>query len=385
MTPSNHRVTNFVVIFALPFALISAQASPAVPAAEVDEAQRAQDATIVETVLRIEGFDLNSSSKAKAAVLRYLRTQRGTPRYLELVERFELRETAGELLKLAIEKPADTVGVGAARLLLKFEQTKLFKKVIDGKDQTAAIAVVTALGHVGNNDSMALVLPLVTAADRGLPIRSAAAIAVGRNLNGQRELLALVVAKKLPADLNFSVANILHASLDEQIRAQAIKLLKLPQAAGSKPLPPVSVLVKLRGNAARGKVLFAGKATCAKCHTAGGAGKEVGPDLSEIGGKLSREAMYTSILDPSAGISHNYETYLLATVDGNVLSGILLSRTQESVTIKTAEGIVRSIPADQIEEIKKQKISLMPAGLVKALTRDDLVDVVEYLRTLKKG
>ncbi|MCH8043466.1 MAG: c-type cytochrome [Planctomycetes bacterium] len=352
--------------------------------AEVDEAQQAQDTTIVETVLRLEGFDLNSSPKAKAAVLRHLQTQRGTPRYLELVERFELRETADELLKLAIEKPADTVGVGAARLLLKFKQTKALKKAIDGKDQTAAVAIVTALGHVGGKEAQTLILPLVTAAERGLPIRSAAAIAVGRNLNGQRELLALVVAKKLPEDLNFSVANILHASLDEKIRAQAIKLLKLPQTAGSKPLPPVSALVKLRGNAARGKALFAGKATCAKCHTVRGAGKEVGPDLSEIGSKLSREALYVSILDPSAAISHNYETYLLATADGNVLSGILLSQTKESVTIKTAEAIVRRIPADQIEAMKKQKVSLMPVGLVKALTPDDLVDVVEYLRTLKK-
>ncbi|MCH8922586.1 MAG: hypothetical protein IIA67_05500, partial [Planctomycetes bacterium] len=138
-----------LVIATLLIAITAAEPSPAAEAAEaVDEAQQARDATIVETVLRIEGFDLNSSPKAKAAVLRYLQTQRGSPRYLELVERFELRETAGELLKLAIEKPADTAGVSAARLLLKFEQTKLLTKAIDADDQTTAVAIVTALGHV---------------------------------------------------------------------------------------------------------------------------------------------------------------------------------------------------------------------------------------------
>jgi putative heme-binding domain-containing protein len=382
MRAAHTTVAVAAVLIAINFA--SAAADEAADKAAADEAQRAHDTTIVETVLRIEGFDLNTSAKAKAAVLRHLQTQRGTSRYLELVERFELRETSGELLKLAIENPGDTVGVGAARLLLKFKQTKPLNKLIDGDDQEAAVALVTALGYVGSKEAVALVLPLVTDTKRELSIRSAAAKAVGRNVNGQRTLLELVIAKKLPEDLNFSVANILHTSLDENIRARAIKLLKLPQAAGSKPLPPVSQLVKLRGNAAQGSALFAGKATCAKCHTVRGKGKEVGPDLSEIGSKLSREAMYVSILDPSAGISHNYETYLLATEDGNVLSGILVSQTKESVTIKTAEAIVRTIPVAEIDVLKKQKISLMPAGLVKELTQDDLVNVVEYLQSLKK-
>jgi putative heme-binding domain-containing protein len=113
-------------------------------------------------------------------------------------------------------------------------------------------------------------------------------------------------------------------------------------------------------------------------------GKEVGPNLSEIGTKLSREALFESILYPSAGISHNYETYSLALDSGTTVSGIKLSETEDSVTIRDSEAISRTISKDEIDEIVKQGVSLMPADLQKLLTAQELVDVVDYMQTLKK-
>jgi putative heme-binding domain-containing protein len=115
-----------------------------------------------------------------------------------------------------------------------------------------------------------------------------------------------------------------------------------------------------------------------------GEGKEVGPNLSEIGGKLSKPALFESILYPSAGISHNYETYSAVTSDGNVLTGLLVSQTAEAVTLKKEDGLTVTLKPADIEELVKQKISLMPADLQKTMTTQELVDVVEYLTTLKK-
>ena len=151
-----------------------------------------------------------------------------------------------------------------------------------------------------------------------------------------------------------------------------------------KPLPPIAELVRTSGDAVRGKELFAGIGTCAKCHKVKGEGKEVGPDLSEIGTKLSKEALYVSILDPNAGVSFNYETWLARTLDGTTLSGILVSQTDDTIELKTAEAIVHKLKRDDIEALKKQPTSLMPADLQKQLRAQDLVDVVEYLTTLKK-
>jgi putative heme-binding domain-containing protein len=112
-------------------------------------------------------------------------------------------------------------------------------------------------------------------------------------------------------------------------------------------------------------------------------GKAVGPELSEIGKKLSREAMFESILYPSAGISHSFETYTAELNDGNVVTGILVSQSTEAVEIKNAEGLSRRIPRSEIEQLVKQPISMMPADLYRNLTEEELVDLVEYLGTLK--
>jgi putative heme-binding domain-containing protein len=67
-----------------------------------------------------------------------------------------------------------------------------------------------------------------------------------------------------------------------------------------------------------------------------------------------------------------------------VQNGILVSQTDDEIQIKTAEAIVRKFPRDEVEDFKKSTVSLMPADLQKQLTAQNLVDVVEYLTTLKK-
>jgi putative heme-binding domain-containing protein len=95
--------------------------------------------------------------------------------------------------------------------------------------------------------------------------------------------------------------------------------------------------------------------------------------------------MFESILYPSAGISHNYEAFQVVLDDGNVVQGIITSQTPEAITIKGIDALVRSYPRSQVEQIEKMSISLMPADLQKVMTAADLVDVIEYLSTLKKA
>ncbi|MEQ9069210.1 MAG: c-type cytochrome, partial [Gimesia chilikensis] len=153
----------------------------------------------------------------------------------------------------------------------------------------------------------------------------------------------------------------------------------------NKPLPPINVLAGMKGDVVDGRVMFNTKGTCAKCHVVNGMGKEVGPDLSEIGKKLSREALFESILYPSAGISHNFEAYTVILVSGNVVNGLLVNKTDDAITIKDAEAIARTFKMDDVEEVIQQKVSLMPADLQKVLTEEELINIVEYLTTLKQA
>ena len=96
-------------------------------------------------------------------------------------------------------------------------------------------------------------------------------------------------------------------------------------------------------------------------------------------------ALLESVLFPSAGISHNYESYVAALVDGTVLTGLMISQTPDSVTIRNTEAIDRTVKRSEIEELKKQTISLMPADIQKTMTAAELVDVIEYLTTLRRA
>lgn len=349
-----------------------------------DAVLRAKDAVVVKALQRLPGVDLASRPEAKASLLRHLGTIRGSETWLDLVERFNLQELKDEVLAAAIEQADGTLGARAGKLLISWDDKELLARSIAEFDTEKASRLVRALGLAADVKTNPLMEPLITQAELPVSIRSAAVTALARNGPGQRRLLAIVEKGQLPTDVQFAAANGLLSSGNESIRAAAAKHLSLPAAAGGEPLPPVGELVKRRGNAARGKELFAGVGTCAKCHKVQGEGKEVGPELSEIGSKLSKEAMYLSILDPSAGVSFNFETWIAQTQDGTALSGILVSQTDDAVELKTAEAVTHKLKRADLENLKKLPTSLMPADLQKQLKADDLVDVVEYLMTLKK-
>ena len=201
---------------------------------------------------------------------------------------------------------------------------------------------------------------------------------------GALQLLKTVEAKKLDERLTEATAVALNSAPFGDIRTKAATLFPARQTKGSESLPPVAELARQKGDASNGSVVFAKTGTCANCHVVAGKGKEVGPDLSQIGSKLSREAMFESIIYPSAGIAHNYENFTAVLDDGNVITGLVTSKTDDQVVIKDAEGIQRTVDTKNIEELVKQPISLMPNDISKLMTKQELIDVVEYMTTLKK-
>ena len=343
-----------------------------------------KDKLVVETVLRLKDFDLESSAKAKAAILRYLKAESGTEQYFALIERFKPVEIADELTEYCLKHATETGGVRGAELLFKMNQWQPLQTAISNTDSAKAIAAVTLIGHAAGSKTSELLGPVVVGATLPLAVRTSAIQALGRSIQGQRFVIELVTSGKLPEDLKFSAANMLFSSADESVSSEAAKHLQLPATADAQPLPPLAELLKKSGDSVAGAAVFRKVNMCINCHKVRGEGKEVGPDLSEIGSKLSREAMFVSILDPSAAISHNYETYVLVTDDGLVVTGLLVSYTDDSITLRTQEGLDKKFSKQSVEEFEKQKISIMPKDLQKQLTVQELVDVVEYMLSLKK-
>ena len=272
------------------------------------------------------------------------------------------------------------------RALLAHKQQKLLVGGLSVKSAVEATGVARALANASDARAAVVLRPLIDEAKRPLSVRREAVRGV---IRGSRKEAAAIVVRvrggRLPADLKQAAGAALVTHPVAAIRKQGLALFPPPPSKNNKPLPPIAELVKRRGKVAVGKKLFATTATCAKCHKVAGQGKEVGPDLSGIGRKLSRAAMLESVLFPSAGISHNYESYVAALVDGTVLTGLMISQTPASVTIRNVEAIDRTVKRSEIEELKKQTISLMPADLQKTMTVDDLVNVIEYLTTLRQA
>ncbi len=216
-----------------------------------DDAQRAKDAIVVKTLLRLPGVDLSSKPEAKAVLLRHLKTIEGSEQWLEIVEKFKLREMNEELLRLALENDANSTGVKAAGLLVKFDERDVLTKAIVDPDASKATKIIGVVGLLADAKTNDLTAPLIANTELPVSIRAAAVTALARNAPGQKRLLESVVQGKLAADLQFAAANALLSSADDAIRAAAGKHLSLPAGAGGEPLPPVAELVKRSGNAAR--------------------------------------------------------------------------------------------------------------------------------------
>jgi putative membrane-bound dehydrogenase-like protein len=127
-----------------------------------------------------------------------------------------------------------------------------------------------------------------------------------------------------------------------------------------------------------GKKLF--KETCAKCHQLFGQGGQVGPDLTTFKrDDLSNVLLH--VVNPSAEIREGYETLLVTTKDGRVLTGLLVDKDNRVVVLRGADGQTVTLRQEQIEEMQPQRKSLMPEGLLDPLTDQQVRDLFAYLRS----
>lgn len=348
-----------------------------------DDAAAARDQAVVEALLRLPDDTLSKHPENRAAVLRYLSRQAGTHRYIEVARELGVLDQTEELTHFLTRIPMDTLAVDAARLLFKSGKLKVIAEALQAEPEQAA-AAATALGYIPAAPVRALLEQIVADDKAPLQVRIAATGALSRSDPGQRFLLNQATQQGVPASLNFAFSEALLSSGDKKTREAAAKVLTPIATKGAELIPPVKELVSLRGNDARGKLVFNTVGTCSKCHKVGGQGKEVGPDLSEIGSKLSREDMYVAILNPNAAVSHNYETYSVLDADGQAFTGLLINRNEAGVTIRNSEGVDSTIAIEDIEELIQQPTSLMPADLQKMMSLENLVDLVDYMVLLRK-
>lgn len=138
------------------------------------------------------------------------------------------------------------------------------------------------------------------------------------------------------------------------------------------------------GDIRRGQAVFnSQKAGCSACHAIGYLGGKIGPDLTRIGSIRSERDLLESILFPSASLVRSYEPVRITTVTGKSYNGIVKQESPEELvlTLNALEEV--RLPRHQIEEMEPSKVSIMPGGLEKILTAEELADLLAFLKACK--
>ncbi len=262
-----------------------------------------------------------------------------------------------ELLRAQLDraKPAMTRASAAATLA---------RAKLDDAQRGALVDLLPQLGPL----EFARILP---AFDRAMPedlgrrfldaLRNAPALAAG-----QAQTLHAIFAK-LPAKLQ-PAAQATLASLNLDPAQQRARLDAL-----AAELPP--------GDVRRGQLVFNNaKSTCTVCHSLGYLGGKFGPDLTSIGQVRNERDLLEAVVFPSASFVRSYEPMVVKMKNGTEMTGILHGENAEALTLGIAPGVDQRLSRAEIAEMQPGSNSLMPQGYDQILTRQELSDLIVFLK-----
>lgn len=340
---------------------------------------QADSETALAAATLLSRSEINKDPNGKSRLESLLKPVVGKPEFIELVERLNLSGFEKELLDYIIAHPEAPESVNAARLLAANGGSTLgFLKTADA---ASAKALITALGRVSDRASVAVMNQHFWPEKRE-DVRRVILDSLALSGEGGRVILKWQAEGKLPASLKDQAALALSRSTDGGVRDEAARVLPLPVAQGLANFPALPDLLKLKGDASKGQAMFM-QGGCVACHRVKGQFVDFGPDLSQIGAKLSAEGLFTAVLYPSAAIEHSFVGQQVTTKDGQTLLGYVVSDTDTTLTLRVAGGASQEIAKNKITQREEMTQSLMPPGLAATLGAQGLADLVAWLQTLK--
>ncbi|HTM52107.1 MAG TPA: PVC-type heme-binding CxxCH protein [Bryobacteraceae bacterium] len=331
--------------------------------------------------------DLRRDPSVVSAIRKSLLNSRTQARALELADDLEDPQYGPELLAIAKSGAAEELRAAAVQALGRTRDPKYLPELDsllrDGPVRLR-VSAVRAIGYARPRgiDSEFEKLILSSAPNE---VRSEAVRVLGRTEPGATKLLDLEQSGKLPAELRNVATGVVNNSRNPAIKARAGKLLPPLASKGRQPLSPTRKLLGEKGDARRGRQVFTSTTgpKCNSCHKLGEGKKSTGPDLSAIGGKLGKEALLDAILNPSAGIAPEYYVWILETRNQGEVIGILAEDTPQRVVVRNETGDEIRLKPSEIKSRRRSQLSMMPEDLVNHMTERQLVDLLEYLTTLK--
>ena len=345
----------------------------------------AQTQIQLEALKRLKDLDIESNPSLKKVVLNILESTKGKPAFVEIVRDFKLKGYEAELISYGQANANKSEGVEAMRLALTKKGLKLISSYIGNAENKNLENIILALANTLDPKAEPTLLLILKDSSKPFSARKISVNGLAKTKSGATALIKAAEAKQLDPQLNFIAGNALRSATWKIISEKASQLFPAPQGLGQE-LPTLAKLIKMKGDISNGKkVFFRPASACATCHKINSQGIDFGPKLSGIGTKLGKEALYLSILEPSAGISFGYEAWLLKLKNGAESLGIITSKTDTEITITAVGGISTTYKIEEIKSNTKLPNSIMPPGLHTTMSPQELVDMVTYLHSLKEA
>ncbi|MCA9152592.1 MAG: c-type cytochrome, partial [Planctomycetales bacterium] len=130
-------------------------------------------------------------------------------------------------------------------------------------------------------------------------------------------------------------------------------------------------------NPYNGHALFV--ANCAKCHQLFREGGQVGPNLTPYM-RTDTPRLALQVVNPSKEIREGFETWTAITADGRIVSGFLTDQDPQRIVLRDVDGRDVSLLRSELESLERSNRSLMPQGLLRTLSEQEIRDLFSYLR-----
>ncbi|HEY3393181.1 MAG TPA: PVC-type heme-binding CxxCH protein, partial [Lacipirellulaceae bacterium] len=315
-------------------------------------------------------------------------------------------ELRAAILKYLDENPADHL---ALELALRASSDEAYDSLLqlfsDASQPEQRLKLLALLREFGQRDAVPVVLPLVDGDTPADVLQAALDVLVRFDEPAITDHL-LREYSHLPPDLRAAVRNVLFARpvptlaflqrVDrgefpteevpvDQLRhlanhhSESIDALVRKHWGNLAPGTSEERLATMRrysndlraapGNPDVGKKLFTKH--CATCHKLHGEGENIGPDLT-IANRQDQAALLANVVDPSAVIRREYTSYIVVTISGRVITGLIAEQDAASVTVITAEAKRIKLSRDEIDEITESDTSQMPEKILETLSPQEL-------------
>lgn len=311
---------------------------------------------------------------------------------VRLAGNWRLRVFGPELLKIAAGGDVDSVRLAAFESLRNISGPEVLSGLenlaTDGRDATARQQAVLALGTLNFDKAKQPAMDVLVEMDDEtralefwrslLQIKGAApALASALPRTGLPPLIAkagLRAAReggRNEPDLVWALAR----SADLDLETQSLSQEEMMQLAAS---------ALSDGDPERGERIYRRtELACVTCHAIGGVGGKVGPDLTSIGASAPMDYLIESMFYPNRKIKEGYHSVTVETTDGLEYSGVLVSENTEQIVIRDATDREVTIPRSNVEH-RAIGNSLMPSGLLDALSASERLDLFRFLSELGK-